>query len=183
MINKIDFNKKKFRKFNGEVIEDIIPYIEAKVKNGEDMRIMVGCDSKQKKRITLYSLVIVLHDNMRKNGAHVVYMRMRTPKEKDLFTRMYNEALYSLELSLWLDDNIKNFYRMPKFEKNKYDDNYPTKRVEVHVDVNPDEGDNKQNKSNIAYKTVMGLLCGSGFYTKAKPISAAASCAADFLVK
>ena len=110
-------------------------------------------------------------------------MRMRTPKERDLFSRIMNEAVYALNLALWLDDKLEDLYLVPKFGPNEYDKSIPVRRVEIHVDVNPDEGTNKRNKSNIAYNAVMGMLCGSGFRVKAKPIAYAASTAADYLVK
>lgn len=181
--SQIDFNKRKFRKMGGGEIQDVIPYIKEHVKKGYDVRVMVGCDSKQKRKITLYSLVIVLYDQELNKGAHIIYMRIRTPKERDLFSRMMNEAVYSLNLSLWLDDHLENFYIIPKFTPNEYDLSIPTRRIEIHVDVNPEEGIGKQNKSNVAYNAVMGMLCGSGFSVKAKPIAYAASCAADYLVK
>ena len=167
----------------GEEIPDIIPYIKNFVNEGMDIRVMVGCDSKQKRKITLYSLVIVLYDVELHKGAHVVYMRMRTPKERDLFSRIMNEAVYSLNLSLWLDNKLEDLYLVPKFSPNEYDNSIPTRRIEIHVDVNPEEGINKRNKSHIAFCSVMGMLCASGFSVKAKPIAYAASCAADYLVK
>ena len=181
--NAIDFDKRKFRKMGGEEIPDIIHYIKNFVNEGMDVRVYVGCDSKQKRKITLSSLVIVLYDVELNKGAHVVYMRMRTPKERDLFSRIMNEAVYALNLALWLDDKLENMYLVPKFDPNEYDRSIPVRRVEIHVDVNPEEGTNKRNKSNIAYNAVMGMLCGSGFSVRAKPIAYAASCAADYLVK
>ena len=181
--NQIDFNNRKFRKTGGEEIQDVISYIRDFVKQGQDVRVMVGCDSKQKRKITLYSLVIVLYDVELHKGAHVIYMRMRTPKERDLFNRIMSEAVYALNLSLWLDEKLDEFYIVPKFGPNEYDNSIPIRKVEIHVDVNPDEGTNKRNKSNIAYNAVIGMLCGSGFSVKAKPIAYAASCAADHLVK
>lgn len=183
MINNIDFNKRKFRKVSGEEIDNIIPYLKQKISLGEDLRVIVGCDSKQKRRITLYSLVIVLYDEQLHKGAHIVNMKFRTPKEKVLFNRIMNESLYSMELAIWLDENLKDFYPVPKFEKNDYDGSIPTKRIEIHVDVNPEMGLKKKNKSNIAYSSIMGMLCSSGFRVKAKPLACAASCAADYLVK
>jgi len=178
---EIDFEKQKFKKFNGSEIDNIVEYIKAYTDNGDDVRIMVGCDSKQKRRVTTYSIVIVLYDETRNKGAHVLYMRINTPKERDIFTRLMNEAVYSLKLSLWLDGYIKKFYITPQFELNEYDDSKPYRRVEIHVDVNPLEGLNKRNKSNVAYNSVMGMLCGSGFSVKSKPIAYAASTAADLL--
>lgn len=178
---EIDFSTKKFKKFDGREIENIVDYIKSYVDTGDDVRVMVGCDSKQKRRVTTYSLVIVLYDDARNKGAHVLYMRINTPKERDLFTRLMNEAVYALKLSMWLDNNIKSFYIVPQFELNEYDNSKPYRRVEIHVDVNPLEGINKKNKSNVAYKSIMGMLCGSGFSVKSKPIAYAASTAADLL--
>lgn len=180
---EIDFNKKKFKKRGGEDIDNIIDYIKEKVDIGQDVRIMVGCDSKQKRRMTLYSLVIVLYDEELNKGAHVLYMKMRTPKERDIFMRMMNEAVYSLNLSLWLDEMLDGIYNKPNFTVNEYDGSIPTRKIEVHVDINPLEGNMKQNKSNVAYSAAMGMLCGSGFRVRAKPIASAASCAADYLVQ
>ncbi|MFW5847965.1 MAG: ribonuclease H-like YkuK family protein [bacterium] len=182
-LSKIDFTKRKFRKIGGEEISDVISYIKNFVKEGDDVRIMVGCDSKQKRRITLYSLVIVLYDEGKHNGAHVIYMRMRTPKERVLFNRIMSEAIYSLNLALWLDDQIVDFYLTPKFTPNEYDNSTPTRKIEIHVDVNPEEGKNKRNKSNVAYQSIMGMLCSSGFRVKSKPTAYVASCAADYLVR
>lgn len=177
----IDFDNVKFKKFDGKEVENIIDYIKSHVDSGDDVRVMVGCDSKQKRRVTTYSLVIVLYDEARNKGAHVLYIRLNTPKERDMFTRLMNEAVYALKLSMWLDGYLKSFYIVPQFELNEYDDSKPYRRVEIHVDVNPFEGLNKKNKSNVAYNSVMGMLCGSGFSVKSKPIAYAASTAADLL--
>jgi predicted RNase H-related nuclease YkuK (DUF458 family) len=177
----INFDEKKFKKFNGEHIEDIAEYIKNYVNGSKTVKIMVGCDSKQKRSITSYSVVIVLYDEFRNNGAHVIYIRVTTPRIKDLFTRLMNEAMLSLSLSEWLDNKIEKFYFVPEFELNEYDGSQPYRRIEIHVDVNPLEGLNKKNKSNMAYNAVMGMLCGSGFSVKSKPIAYAASTAADLL--
>ena len=180
---KLDFEVTKFKKFGGENITDIVSYVKDYVKTGDDMRIFVGCDSQQKRKHTLYALTIVLHDASLHNGAHVLFMRIRSHKERDIFTRMMNESIYSLDLSLWLDEELDGHYTMPDFGKCDYDGSIPTKKIEIHVDINPVEGLNKQNKSNVAYKAVMGMISGSGFNVKCKPNAPAASYAADLLVR
>lgn len=179
----IDFDRKKFKKYSGEIIEDIISYIINFVNSGVDVRVIVGCDSIQKKTYTQYALTIMLYDEMRHNGAHVIYMKIKTKKERDLFSRLMNESLYSLDLSNWLDEKLEGKYIMPKFSVNDYDGSVPTKKVEIHVDVNPEIGRNSRNKSFVAYSSIMGLLCGLGFSVKSKPVSFAASSAADSILK
>jgi len=174
----MDFTTTKFKKNNGQEINDLISYINDYCNKGEDMRVIVGCDSKQRNKVTIYSLVIVLYDEFRHDGAHVVYIRFTTKKEKDLFTRLMNEAVYSLNLGLWLDENLENV-KKPEYKLNDYDKSIAMRKIELHVDVNP----KPTHKSNIAYNAIMGMLCGSGFYVKSKPIAHAASCAADYLAK
>lgn len=175
---EFDYNEKKFRKNNGEEIQDLISYINEFYEKSEDMRIIVGCDSKQRNKITIYSLVVVLYDNFRHNGAHVINLRFTTPKERDLFTRLFNEGIYCLNLGLWLDKKLSNV-KIPLFTPNEYDKSVPIRKIELHVDINPKE----KYKSNIAYNSVMGMLCGYGFLVKAKHQSFAASSAADYLAK
>lgn len=179
----IDFERKKFRKYDGETIEDIVQYISDYVKKGGDVRVIVGCDSIQRKSYTMYALTIMLYDEMIHKGAHIVYMKIRTKKERDVFSRIMNESLYSLDLSNWLDEKLDGIYNKPNFISNDYDGSVPTKKVEIHVDVNPDYGKNNKNKSHIAYKSIMGLLCGCGYSVKCKPLSFAATCAADSILK
>lgn len=180
----MDFERKKFRKYDGDAIEDIIGYIKEKVQDGDDVRVVVGCDSQQRRSYTLYALTIIMYDEILHHGAHVVFMKIRTKKERDIFTRLMNESLYSLDLANWLDSKLTDgIYLKPKFKVNEYDGSYPTRKVEIHVDVNPEYGRDKRNKSHMVYSSVMGMLCGSGFSVKSKPTSYAATCAADHLLR
>ena len=181
--NLIDFERRKFRKYSGDVIEDIIEYLKDNVEKGEDVRITVGCDSQQRRSYTLFALTIILYDEIRHKGAHVVYMKIRTKKERDIFSRLMRESIYSMELAEWLEGKLEGIYEKPKFDTNEYDGSHPTKKVEIHVDVNPEYGKSKKNKSHVVYGSVMGMLCGSGFSVKSKPTSYAATCAADHLLR
>ena len=55
--------------------------------------------------------------------------------------------------------------------------------VDIHVDFNPDEGPNGQNKSHIAYKSFVPWLRGLGFRVWGKPLAHASTSAADLLLK
>jgi len=179
----LDYDTAKFKKFGGEVIDDVAEYIKNYIKDRSNIRIVVGCDSQQKRRITLYAITIVLYDEVKHKGAHVLFLRQKLKKNKDMFSRLMNECLFSLNLAEWLNEKLKYSYTPPKFEVNSYDGNLPTKKIEVHVDVNPIAGRNKQNKSNIVYNSVMGMVSGMGYKVVSKPYAYAASCAADLLVK
>jgi predicted RNase H-related nuclease YkuK (DUF458 family) len=178
----LDLNTKKFKKFGGFMIDNIIDYINNYIKQGLDMRLFVGCDSHHRRKHTIYALTIVLYDIGMRDGAHVLFLRLQEKKEKDIFTRLLNETLYCLDVAEFLENNIDLTYK-PIFKRCDYSGNYPTKRIEVHLDVNPLEGNNKHNKSNDVYNTVMGLVSGYGYCVKSKPNSPASSCAADLLAK
>lgn len=180
---EINFDRRKFKKVNGEFIEDLIDYISNILNKSNDIKIIVGCDSQQKRSYTLYALTIIFYDDILHKGAHVIYMKIRTKKERELINRLYQESLYSLSLSEWLEERLDGIYNMPKFKPNEYDKSIPTKKIEIHVDINPHSGKNKKNKSNTIYSSVMGMLCGSGYSVKCKPTSYAASSAADSFVK
>jgi predicted RNase H-related nuclease YkuK (DUF458 family) len=62
------------------------------------------------------------------------------------------------------------------------------KLVDIHVDFNPFEGfvdkkGNAKNKSNMAYKTMVPWMRSLGYRVFAKPLSYAASSAADLLLQ
>jgi predicted RNase H-related nuclease YkuK (DUF458 family) len=57
------------------------------------------------------------------------------------------------------------------------------KLVDIHVDFNPYEGVNGQNKSHIAYKSFVPWLRGLGFRVWGKPLAHASTTAADLLLK
>ena len=139
----------------------------------------------------MYAITIVLYDESKRNGAHVVSKTIKIPKylvaqgyiasqwleepykegavkkindgeNGAIFNRLFNEAQYLLELGIYIDTKLQNkYYR--KHPKNEYDDSHPYRLPELHVDFNSEEGLGKQNKSNLVYQTCMGMLCGQGF--------------------
>jgi predicted RNase H-related nuclease YkuK (DUF458 family) len=219
---------KKFKKFGGEEINDVVQYILDYVKRdpgqapvydeqgnlvkkgvSSNIKISVGCDSKNKKRHALYAITIMFYDNFRHNGAHVIFKRIRIPrnliskgkkysqwedqvqvsdcdiilKNKDIksqvYNRLYFEADYSLELGLWLDEQLQGKYYI-EHDKNA-DGSKPFKLIELHLDFNPEEGYN--NLSNMLCDSWMGAFSGQGFRVKVKPDGFAATNAADLLVR
>jgi predicted RNase H-related nuclease YkuK (DUF458 family) len=178
--SNLDLEKRKFKKFGGEIIDDIVEYINDYIGDNKNIKVIVGTDSHNRRRVTTYVTCIALRDDIARDGAHVLFLRMKEKKEKVIFNRLMNETMYSLDLAEYLEENIKPSYQAT-FKRNKYDGSQPTKRVEIHVDLNPEEGDH--NKSHQCFKSVMGMLCGSGYSVKSKNESYCASCAADLLCK
>lgn len=213
--------KDKFKKFGGEYIPDIVEYIREYVKDDPGVTITVGCDSIQKRRKTIYAMVIMLYNTDIRNGAHVIFYRESHDKIRDNQERLYKEAQYLYDIGMYLDEELSSFYsRQDLTEMNhkrykyhllrcageythveahreegliknlslKPSDMVNFRLVDIHVDFNPVEGNINEkgvskNKSYFAYKSYVPWLRGTGFRTWSKPLSHAATTAADLLLK
>lgn len=146
-----------YKKFGGVQIEDVVVYAKDYLAKNPDVKIFVGTDSSVLRSGTLYATAICFYHPG--NGAHVVFERKRKEKCKDLFTRLWNETMLSLEVALSLRDaGIE---------------------VTVDLDINPD----LTYKSNQAHDAAVGLMKGYQFNVRTKPEAFAATCAADLLCK
>jgi predicted RNase H-related nuclease YkuK (DUF458 family) len=197
---------KEFKLFGGKIIEDIneyaINYIKENCVDHSEIIVYIGTDSKQFRKHTMYATAIVFYHVGK--GAHIVFTRERIPKVKDLFTRLYNEvemtrviaedlnkALVGNYFFRWTTDNIwveiggvkaqrlKDSGELQPLVDKYNEDLRHQKLITCDLDINPD----KMYKSNIVHDVGIGTLKGSGFRTRSKPNSWAASCAADLLVK
>lgn len=82
--------KRLFKKFGGELIEDIVDYIknylnqkdkgDTDLKRSSNIKIAIGCDSKTKGRKYTYAITIVFYNDFKRDGAHVVFKRFNVPK-------------------------------------------------------------------------------------------------------
>jgi predicted RNase H-related nuclease YkuK (DUF458 family) len=158
-----------FRKFNGEPIVNVIEYLQEQINASPNLKIAVGCDSKQRKFHTTYATAIVLWDSELKKGAHIIFKRERVKKIKDIFQRLYNEVERSHKLAEVLDFNLKGITPEDETEFKK--------KITIHCDFNP----NARWKSNMIYATAKSWLEGCGFVTKFKPEAYASSSCADIL--
>lgn len=178
-----------WKKFNGERIPDINEYVLNYVKNVDrNAKVIVGCDSDNHSRKTNYAITIVFYNEVKRDGAHVVFASIRVPKIKDVITKLWNEAVYVHSIAESLDETLRNGKYYYKFDKNYYDGSTPTKLVEIHVDLNATKNTRNgarftNNKSNKIYNDVMGWLCGERYKVMGKPYSYSASSCADKLCR
>lgn len=122
-------------------------------------KILVGTDSeKQKDRIEFISVIVIHRVGY---GARYFWKRSYS-SSMDLYSRLWQEALFSLEISKELLKNLINplidFY------------------FEVHLDVGVN------GKSQSVIKELINLIKGHGFQVKVKPESFAATKIADHLL-
>ena len=79
--------KKEFRTLVKREKIDLISYIKNYVSTFPDTEILIGCDSQNRKRESIYALVIGLYKPGK--GAHVIYSKFATNREKEKIGRAH----------------------------------------------------------------------------------------------
>lgn len=123
-------------------------------------KLFVGTDSENREKNIEFISVIVVHRVG--YGARYFWKRVVSKKKFDLYSRLWQEALFSLNIS-------EKLFRFLINEKLKFD-------FEVHLDL----GVNGKSRSVI--KEIINLIKSYGFEVKIKPESYAASKIADHLL-
>lgn len=172
--------KFNFFKFGGEEITDYVQYVVDFLKEDPYSIAVVGTDSKQTKYQTMYATCIALYNPFLHRGAHVIFCRFKIDKVRDMFSKLYKEAEFSLQLAEELQHRLSlEGYTRKDLKK----DETHLKLVDIHVDYNPDPGKNGHNKSHVVYNAVMPWIKGQDYRVFAKPNSFVATSCADLLMK
>lgn len=138
---------------------DLIDYVNSYVDKNPDTEILVGCDSQNRKRETIYAIVIGMYRPGK--GAHVIYSRFKTPRERENTNRLLNEVWFSVEVAESLRNEIGITAKW------------------IDIDLNPDP----KYKSNLALTSAVGIVTGMGYKVRHKGNSPIMTYAADSLVK
>lgn len=138
---------------------ELISYIKDYVEKYPNTEILIGCDSQNRKRETIYAIVVGLYQKGK--GAHVLYSRFTIPREKENTLRLLNEVWFSVEVA----EAIKNELEI--------------KATWIDIDLNPDP----KYKSNQALASAVGIVTGMGYKVRHKGNSPVMTYAADHLVK
>ena len=147
----------EFRKFNGERV-DLVDYVKDYVKLRPNTEILVGCDSHNRGGFTCYAAIVALYEPG--HGAHVIYRRERTPRERVRATRLLNEVYRSIETAKTLRANGM----MVKY---------------IDIDVNP----NPRFKSNEVYNAARGWVEGENFECRYKTLAPLCTTMADYMAR
>lgn len=138
---------------------DLIPYIKEYVSQHENIEILVGCDSQNRKQETIYAIVIGLYTPGK--GAHVLYSKFTSQRERENTVRLLNEVWFSVEVA----EAIKNETGVIA--------------TWIDIDLNPDP----KYRSNQALSSAVGIVTGMGYKVRHKGHSPVMTYAADHLVK
>lgn len=138
---------------------DLIPYIREYVSQHPNVEVLVGCDSQNRKRETIYAIVLGLYTPGK--GAHVLYSKFAVNRERENTVRLLNEVWFSVEIAELLKAELGIT---------------PTW---IDIDLNPDP----KYKSNQALASAVGIVTGMGYKVRHKGHSPVMTYAADALVK
>jgi predicted RNase H-related nuclease YkuK (DUF458 family) len=150
MIYKILYGKKEI---------DLIPYCKDYIEKHPETQVLIGCDSQNRRSETVYAVVVGLYSPGK--GAHVIYSRFTTPRDKDNIVRLLNEVWKSVEVA----------------EKIKTELNITATWIDI--DLNPDP----RYKSNAALASAVGVVTGMGYKVRHKGLDPMMTYASDKLVK
>lgn len=138
---------------------DLIPYIKNYLEKHPESEILIGCDSQNKKKDSIYAIVIGLYNPGR--GAHVLFSKFQTGRERDNVTRLLNEVWFSVEVAEFIKNEIG------------------IRATWIDIDINADE----KYKSNQVLASAVGIVTGMGYNVRHKGLDPMMCYAADMLVK
>jgi len=138
---------------------ELVDYVRQYLVEHPSTEILIGCDSQNRKRETVYAIVIGLYNPGK--GAHVLYSRFSTVREKENTVRLLNEVWFSVEVA----------------EKLKSELNITPTWIDI--DLNPDP----KYRSNQALASAVGIVTGMGYNVRHKGENPMMTYAADVLVK
>ena len=138
---------------------ELIDYVREYISQHPEVEILVGCDSQNRKRETIYAIVVGLY--LPGKGAHVLYSRFTTMRERDNVNRLLSEVWFSVETA----ERIKNEVGVAA----KW----------IDIDLNPDP----KYRSNKVLRQAVGLVEGMGYKVRYKHLGALTTYAANHLVR
>ena len=132
------------------------------LESSKESAIYIGCDSLRNatKNNATFSTVIVLHKDS-KHGCTLFHNKVTIPDYGQMRPRLLMEVQYALEAFYAIEDTVGD------------------RRLEIHLDVNPDP----RHASNVVTREALGWVRGLGLQARVKPDSFAATTAADHCVR
>lgn len=135
--------RKRFKKFGGTFIPDIVEYLKDCIEKDPYITISLGCDSIQRRRKTIYAITLMIYNPEIKHGAHVVFFRENVSKIRDNFDRLSKEGQYVQEIGEYLNNELEGHYvrrDLSLIERKKYKFHVAKCNGEYsHVNYNEDD--------------------------------------------
>lgn len=135
---------KKFKKVDGSFVEDVVKHTLSILENDPNIDIHIGTDSQNISDETVYVTSIAYRFGTR--GVHYIYHKQKLPRINDLWTRLWKEAEYSVEVAQWF-----------------------TSKINTKVQIDLDYNDDKFYKSNQLIQAAKGWITSLGYKANTKP--------------
>ncbi len=149
---------KYFRTEENELV-DILEHSIEQVKLYPDLKIHISTDSQNYGAKTVYATVVVFRYGLR--GAHYIYNKVRIPRIKDTFTRLYKEGEFTIECAEYIQNNTALRVFAVEFDYNN----------------------KKKTASSSLVPVLVGWANSLGYKALAKPDDLIAAKAADHLCR
>jgi len=143
-------------------MEQVLERVRLEAEN-HNVEVWIGTDSQNCDKKTTFVSVIAIY--RKGKGAKIFRTKQRVRQIQSIRQRMVHEAYQSIEVAKLYEETIENLEALDLMD-------IP---MCIHVDVNK----SSVHESNKAMKEIMGWLGGMGIAYEFKPMSAAASYAAD----
>lgn len=156
--------KNKFKKFGGEVIEDLGEYIRTYLRRFPGTSLYIGADSAERGRQILYTTVVAFYDEFRRDGVHYIFNKEFAPnermwvertgnkdldkatvkaaKEANVYNKIYGEVERVLALGQYLEKELEGVVRRKSSEEliKLGISTHQNRLIDIDVDINPDPG-------------------------------------------
>jgi len=135
---------KQFKLLSNHQPISLISYIEEYINKYENVEILIGTDSQNKRKETVYANVIALRKP--KNGCHVLYCKYNVPRIKLNNDRLVKETWDSIEIAEYIRENTGIKARW------------------IDIDINGDE----EYASNLVLTQCVGMVKGMNYDVRYK---------------
>ena len=146
-----------FKNIKGENIDTVNHTLEI-MKSYPYAEIHIGTDSQNINKETYYTTVIAYRLGSR--GVHYIFSKQKREIIRDMWTRLWKEAEYSVDVAEWL-----------------------TKKIALKVEIDMDYNEDKSYKSHKLISAAKGWANSLGYKVNVKPNNQIANRAADYHCK
>ena len=149
----------KYFKLEDSTLVNLLEHVIEQVRDNSDTKISIATDSQNYGSKTVYATVVVFRYGLR--GAHYIYNKIRVPRIKDTFSRLYKEGELTMECAEYIQNNTA---------------------IRVHA-VEFDYNNKKKTVSSSLVPVLVGWANSLGYNALAKPDELIAAKAADHLCR
>ena len=146
-----------FKNIKGERVDTVNHTLEI-IKSYPYAEIHIGTDSQNINKETCYTTVIAYRLGSR--GVHYIFSKQKREIIRDMWTRLWKEAEYSVDVAEWL-----------------------TKKITLKVEIDMDYNEDKSFKSHKLISAAKGWANSLGYKVNVKPNNQIATRAADYHCK